>query len=164
MALRLLLPLLLLAATLLITQAQGIGSSASDCCLKNSRKAIPSTWVKSYRLQGPESGCLLHAVVLTTKRNKKICASPADPEVQKLMQHLDKKAKNDKGQSPRPRSRPRRQNSVALKWKAEHCKAILGIVPGAREPSGESNCNRAFRSWQVSGRVAEWLVQPEESL
>ena len=50
----------------------------------------------------------------TTKKNKKICASPTDPAVQKLMQNLDKKVKNDKkdkkkGQSPRPRGRPKRQ-------------------------------------------------------
>ncbi|KAM6302994.1 C-C motif chemokine 21a-like [Podargus strigoides] len=114
MALRLLLPLILLAATFLIAQAQGIGSSASDCCLKNSRSAIPSNFVKSYSLQGPESGCLLRAVVLTTKRNKKICASPADPAVQRLMKNLDKKVKSNKedkqkGQSPRPRGRARRQ-------------------------------------------------------
>ncbi|XP_032844001.2 C-C motif chemokine 21 [Tyto alba] len=110
MALRLLLPLLLLAATLLIAQAQGIGSPASDCCLKHSRKAIPSNWVKSYRLQGPESGCMLRAVVLTTKKNKKICASPADPAIQQLMQNLDKGKKDKKkGQSPRTGGRPKRQ-------------------------------------------------------
>ncbi|KAM6391413.1 C-C motif chemokine 21-like [Rhynochetos jubatus] len=114
MALRLLLPLLLLATTLLIAQAQGIGSQARDCCLKHSQKAIPSNWVKSYTLQGPESGCLLRAVVFTTKKNKKICASPTDPAVQKLMNNLDKKVKNDKkdkkkGPSPRPRRRPKRQ-------------------------------------------------------
>ncbi|XP_010119733.1 PREDICTED: C-C motif chemokine 21, partial [Chlamydotis macqueenii] len=91
-----------------------IGSSASDCCLKYSQKAIPSSLVKSYSLQGPESGCLLRAVVFTTKKNKKICASPTDPAVQKLMQNLDKKVKNDKknkkkGQSPRPAGKPRRQ-------------------------------------------------------
>ncbi|XP_074992166.1 C-C motif chemokine 21-like [Calonectris borealis] len=108
MALHLLLPLLLLASTLLIAQAQGIGSSASDCCLKNSQKVVPSSWVKSYSLQGPKSGCLLRAVVFTTKRNKKICASPTDLAVQKLMQNLDKKDKK-KGQSPRPRGRPKWQ-------------------------------------------------------
>ncbi|GAB0202931.1 C-C motif chemokine 21 [Grus americana] len=114
MALRLLLPLLLLAAALLIAPAQGIGSSASDCCLKHSRKAIPSNLVKSYSLQGPELGCLLRAVVFTTKKNKKICASPTDPAIQKLMQNLDKKVKNDKkdkkkGQSSRSGGRPKRQ-------------------------------------------------------
>uniref|UniRef100_A0A8C8B5R2 Chemokine interleukin-8-like domain-containing protein n=1 Tax=Otus sunia TaxID=257818 RepID=A0A8C8B5R2_9STRI len=113
MALRLLLPLLLIAATFLIAQAQGIGSSAPDCCLKHSRKPVPSGWVKSYRLQGPESGCLLRAVVLTTKKNKKICASPTDSAIQKLMQNLDK-VKNDKkdkkkGHSPRARGGPKRQ-------------------------------------------------------
>ncbi|XP_056181495.1 eotaxin-like [Falco biarmicus] len=112
MALRLLLLLLLLlAAILAITEAQGIGSSPSDCCLKYSRKAIPSSWVKSYSLQGPESGCLLRAVVFTTKRNKKICASPTDSAVQKLMENLDKKVKNKKkkGQPPRPRGKPKQQ-------------------------------------------------------
>ncbi|XP_009482657.1 C-C motif chemokine 21-like [Pelecanus crispus] len=114
MALRLLPLLLLLAATVLIARAQGVGISASDCCLKNSRKAIPSSWVKSYTIQGPESGCLLRAVVFTTKRNKKICASPTDPTVQKLIQNLDKKVKNDKkdkkkGHTTRPGGRPKRQ-------------------------------------------------------
>ncbi|XP_014807969.1 PREDICTED: C-C motif chemokine 21 [Calidris pugnax] len=114
MALRLLLPLLLLAATILIVQTQGIGSSASDCCLKNSQAAIPRGLVKSYILQGPESGCLLRSVVFITKKNKKICASPTDPAIQMLMQNLDKRVKNDKkdrkkGQYPRSGGRPRRQ-------------------------------------------------------
>ncbi|KAL2294129.1 hypothetical protein Nmel_007851, partial [Mimus melanotis] len=91
----------------------GIGSSASDCCLKHSQRAIPSNVVTSYRLQGPESGCMLPAVVFTTKRKRKICASPDDSAVQKLMKHLDKKAKNDKNinnkQTQRPRSKPKKQ-------------------------------------------------------
>ncbi|XP_074934759.1 C-C motif chemokine 21-like [Phalacrocorax aristotelis] len=112
MALRLLLPLLLLAATLLMAQAQGIGSSASDCCLKHSQKPFPHRWVKSYSHQGPETGCMLRAVVFITKRGKKICASPNDPTIQKLIQNLNK-VKNDKkpkkGRSPRPGGRPKRQ-------------------------------------------------------
>ncbi|XP_053787973.1 eotaxin-like [Vidua chalybeata] len=120
MALRpflLLLPLL--AAALLITQAQGIGSSALDCCLKHSslKKDIPSGVMTSYHLQGPETGCYLRAVVLITKRNKKICVSPNDDTIQKLMQQLDKKAnnekdkkpKNNKGQTQRSRGRPKKQ-------------------------------------------------------
>ncbi|KAM6290000.1 C-C motif chemokine 21 [Aegotheles albertisi] len=112
MDLRLLLPLLLLAATFLLAQAQGIGSSASDCCLKHSPKVIPRNFVKSYTLQGPESGCLLRAVVFITKKNKKVCASPTDPATQNLMQNLDKeKNKKDrkKGQSQRAKGRARRQ-------------------------------------------------------
>ncbi|XP_009078886.1 PREDICTED: LOW QUALITY PROTEIN: C-C motif chemokine 20-like [Acanthisitta chloris] len=94
MALRLLLPLLLLAATLLIIQSQGIGSSASDCCLKHSQKPIPSRVVVSYSRQGPETGCLLNAIVFTTKKNRKICASPDNPAVRKLVHFLNKKAKD----------------------------------------------------------------------
>ncbi|XP_008943004.1 PREDICTED: C-C motif chemokine 21-like, partial [Merops nubicus] len=90
-----------------------IGSSASDCCLKYSQRTIPSNVVKSYSIQGPETGCLLKAVVFTTKKNKKICASPNDLAIQKLMQNLDKKVRRDKekkeGQSPRARRRSKRQ-------------------------------------------------------
>ncbi|KAM3655061.1 C-C motif chemokine 16-like [Ammospiza nelsoni] len=116
MALRpFLLLLLLLAASLLIAQAQGIGSSALDCCLKNRplKKEILGGVVTSYRQQGPESGCYLRSVVLITKRNRKICASPTDDTVLKLIQQLDKRAKNDKnrkkGQTQRPRGRPKKQ-------------------------------------------------------
>ncbi|XP_025963988.1 C-C motif chemokine 21-like [Dromaius novaehollandiae] len=105
MALRLLLPLLLLAAALLIYPARGISSQASDCCLKNSQRNIPAGWVKSYSLQGPETGCLLRAVVFTTRKNKKLCASPTDPAVQKLIQKLEKK----KGSSGAPRRKAPRQ-------------------------------------------------------
>ncbi|TRZ21030.1 hypothetical protein HGM15179_006051 [Zosterops borbonicus] len=113
MALRPFLLLLLLAAALLITQVQGIGSSASDCCLNHSQRIIPYSVVTSYRLQGPKTGCVLEAVVFTTKRNRNICASPDDDTVKKLMKHLDKKAKKDKsknrGQTQRPRGRPKKQ-------------------------------------------------------
>ncbi|XP_062455813.1 C-C motif chemokine 21 [Rhea pennata] len=105
MALRLLLPLLLLAAALLVYVAQGIGSPASDCCLKYSQNNIPPGRVKSYSLQGPESGCLLRAVVFTTRKNKKLCASPTDRTVQGLMQKLDKK----KAQSTASRRKASRQ-------------------------------------------------------
>ncbi|KAM4879279.1 C-C motif chemokine 21a-like [Sylvia borin] len=107
--------LLLLTAALLITQAQGIGSSASDCCLSHSQKTIPYGVVTSYRLQGPKMGCVLEAVVFTTKRNRNICASPNDDTVKKLMKHLDKKPKDAKNknkkkvQTQRPRGRPKRQ-------------------------------------------------------
>uniref|UniRef100_A0A8C5TLE6 C-C motif chemokine n=1 Tax=Malurus cyaneus samueli TaxID=2593467 RepID=A0A8C5TLE6_9PASS len=108
MAFRLFLPLLLLLAAILVfSQAQGIGSSASDCCLKHSKKDIRVAVLKSYRLQGPESGCMLRAVVFITKRNKKICASPTDATVQKQMKFLDEKAK--KGQPRRPRDRSKKQ-------------------------------------------------------
>ncbi|XP_005143522.1 C-C motif chemokine 21 [Melopsittacus undulatus] len=108
MALRLL--LLLLTATILISQAQGIGNLGMDCCLKYSEKLISVNRLTSYTLQEPESGCLLRAVVFTTKKNKKICASPTDADVQKMMQNLDKRVRKDKKrQPPRYRGRPKRQ-------------------------------------------------------
>ncbi|KAM6230207.1 C-C motif chemokine 21-like isoform 2-T2 [Porphyrio hochstetteri] len=109
MALRLLLPLLLLATTFLIVPAQGIDSSATDCCLKHSQRTIPRHMVKSYTIQGPETGCTLRAAVLITKKNKKICASPTNPDILKLMRNLDKKAKSKKGQSPRAGGKPKQQ-------------------------------------------------------
>ncbi|XP_010223028.1 PREDICTED: C-C motif chemokine 21-like, partial [Tinamus guttatus] len=68
-----------------------ISSQASDCCLKMSQRNIPLSLVRSYSMQGPESGCLLHAVVFTTRKGKKLCASPANPAAQKVMKKLDKK-------------------------------------------------------------------------
>ncbi|KAJ7424145.1 C-C motif chemokine 21 [Willisornis vidua] len=112
MALRLLLPLLMLAATLFIAQAQGIGSSASDCCLGHSQKTIPRDMVTSYTHQGPESGCLLRAVVFITKKGRKICASPTKPDVLKVMKYVDK-VKNDrnkkKGQPQRSGGKPKQR-------------------------------------------------------
>ncbi|XP_054254303.1 C-C motif chemokine 21 [Indicator indicator] len=95
MALHLLLMLFVLAATLLTDQAQGISSSASDCCLNYSRRAIPSRLVKSYNIQETALGCAISAVVFITKKDKKICASPDNPTVQRLMKNLDKKVKSD---------------------------------------------------------------------
>uniref|UniRef100_A0A8C3P1B1 Chemokine interleukin-8-like domain-containing protein n=1 Tax=Cyanoderma ruficeps TaxID=181631 RepID=A0A8C3P1B1_9PASS len=110
--------LLLLAAAFLITQVQGIGSSASDCCLKHSQRAVPYGVVTSYRLQGPKTGCVLEAVVFTTRKNRSICASPDDDAVKKFMKQLDKKAKEDKskkkGQIQRPRGRPKKQRRLRV--------------------------------------------------
>ncbi|XP_065596112.1 C-C motif chemokine 21a-like [Cyrtonyx montezumae] len=94
MALRVLLPLLLLVAALLLHQAEGVDNPASDCCLKTSQKTIPIKLVKTYSIQGPESGCVLRAVVFTTKKNVKICSSPSDPSVQKLIRSLENKRRN----------------------------------------------------------------------
>ncbi|XP_003643029.1 C-C motif chemokine 26 [Gallus gallus] len=108
MALRILLPLLLLAAALLLHQAEGVDNPASDCCLKTSQKAISIKWVKSYSIQGPESGCVLRAVVFTTKKNKKICSSPTDPIVQKLIKSLDSKRKS----TPQRKSKRQKRKQV----------------------------------------------------
>ncbi|XP_051497990.1 C-C motif chemokine 21 [Apus apus] len=113
MAPRLLLSLLLLAAAPLIAWAQGIGSSPSDCCLKYSKRRIPDGVVKSYSLQGSESGCMNPAVVIITKKDKKICFPPKRSDIQAIMQKLDNRGqdKKDKKKEPLqlPRSRSKRQ-------------------------------------------------------
>ncbi|KYO44129.1 C-C motif chemokine 19-like [Alligator mississippiensis] len=45
---------------------------AADCCLKLGLKAIPNRIVKSYRIQTPESGCSVRAVVFTTYKDKNL--------------------------------------------------------------------------------------------
>lgn len=84
---------------------------ASDCCLKTSKKTFPRAWVKSYRIQGPESGCLLRAVVFTTKKEKKICSSLTNPAVQKLIRSLEDKQKNPP-QKPQGRSKRQKRKQV----------------------------------------------------
>uniref|UniRef100_A0A493SX68 C-C motif chemokine n=1 Tax=Anas platyrhynchos platyrhynchos TaxID=8840 RepID=A0A493SX68_ANAPP len=84
----------------------GVDNVASDCCLRTSKKNIPSAWVKSYRIQGPETGCLLRAVVFTTKKEKKICSSLTSPAIQKVIRRLEDKQKNP-SQKPRRHSRGR---------------------------------------------------------
>ncbi|XP_006260785.1 C-C motif chemokine 19 [Alligator mississippiensis] len=85
---RLLLPLLLLAVLGLHTQGS---EPAADCCLKLGLKAIPNRIVKSYRIQTPESGCSVRAVVFTTYKDKNLCAPPDAPWVTDLMKKLDGK-------------------------------------------------------------------------
>ncbi|XP_071282072.1 C-C motif chemokine 21-like isoform X2 [Agelaius tricolor] len=93
----------------------GFGTSALDCCLKHRplKKEILGGVVTSYRHQGPESGCYLRSVVLITKKNRKICASPTEDAVLKLIQKLDRRAKNGKnrkkGQTQRRRDKPKKQ-------------------------------------------------------
>ncbi|XP_068523429.1 uncharacterized protein [Anas acuta] len=139
MALRILLPLLLLAAALLLLPAEGVDNVASECCLKTSKKNIPSVWVKSYRIQGPETGCPLHAVVFTTKKEKKICSSLSSPAVQRLIRNLEEKQKNPPQkprhlsfaqQEARKTSAPKLISDVdytALKSEIEMLKSSLGF-------------------------------------
>lgn len=83
----------------------GVDNPASDCCLKTSQRTIPIKWVKSYSIQGPESGCVLRAVVFTTKKNKKICFSPTDPAVQKLIKDLKNPRRNTSQGKPKRQKR-----------------------------------------------------------
>uniref|UniRef100_A0A8B9ZLB4 Chemokine interleukin-8-like domain-containing protein n=1 Tax=Anas platyrhynchos TaxID=8839 RepID=A0A8B9ZLB4_ANAPL len=121
MALRILLPLLLLAAALLLLPAEGVDNVASQCCERTSLEVIPSFLVKSYRIQGPESGCRLHAVVFTTRKEKKICSSLTSRAVQKLIRRLEDKQKN-------PSQKPRRLSFAQQKAKKTPAPKLISDV------------------------------------
>ncbi|KYO33076.1 hypothetical protein Y1Q_0005150 [Alligator mississippiensis] len=63
--------LLLLLAVLGLRCPQG-SDAAADCCLTISSKHIPPRIVTSYRIQTPESGCRLRAIVFITKQGLKL--------------------------------------------------------------------------------------------
>lgn len=87
--------LLLLAAALCLCKAQGGENQASDCCLSHKNNRIPHRLLSAYRIQSPETGCRIPAIVFITKKNKNLCAPPDAPWALDLMKKLDGK----KGQS-----------------------------------------------------------------
>ncbi|XP_006026612.1 C-C motif chemokine 7 [Alligator sinensis] len=104
--------LLLLLAVLGLRCPQG-SDAATDCCLTLSSKRIPPRIVTSYRVQTPESGCRLRAVVFITKQDVKLCASPHAPWVPGLMKKLDKKLQPPhKPQKQKRGPKPQKQDRV----------------------------------------------------
>ncbi|XP_075788930.1 C-C motif chemokine 21 [Pelodiscus sinensis] len=105
--------LLLLATALCLCQAQGSENQASDCCLRHNNHPIPLKVLASYRLQGPETGCRLPAIVFITKKNKSLCAPPNAKWAQDLMGKLEGqkgKLEGQKGKLPRRKgAKPRKQ-------------------------------------------------------
>ncbi|KAM9137513.1 C-C motif chemokine 21c-like [Pangshura tecta] len=87
--------LLLLAAALCICKAQGSENQAFDCCLSHRNNPIPHRLLSAYKVQSPETGCRVPAIVFITKKNKNLCAPPNAPWALDLMKKLDGK----KGQS-----------------------------------------------------------------
>uniref|UniRef100_A0A8C3SVY1 C-C motif chemokine n=1 Tax=Chelydra serpentina TaxID=8475 RepID=A0A8C3SVY1_CHESE len=83
--------LLLLAAALCLCKAQGGENQASDCCLNHKNQPIPHRLVSAYRIQSPESGCRLAAIVFITKKNRNLCAPPSARWALNLMDKLDGK-------------------------------------------------------------------------
>ncbi|XP_034630746.1 C-C motif chemokine 21b-like [Trachemys scripta elegans] len=83
--------LLLLAAALCICKAQGSENQASDCCLSHKNRPIPLHLLSAYRIQSPETGCRLSAIVFITKKNRNLCAPPNARWTLDLMEKLDRK-------------------------------------------------------------------------
>ncbi|XP_054842164.1 C-C motif chemokine 19-like [Eublepharis macularius] len=90
------LALLLLAALASALLAQGRANSTQDCCISVSPSSpiFPPNLQKrlvSYRIQGPEMGCHLEAIVFITQRGRQLCVSPDADWAPKLMKRIDKK-------------------------------------------------------------------------
>ncbi|XP_038259259.1 C-C motif chemokine 21b [Dermochelys coriacea] len=83
--------LLLLVAALCICKAQGSENQASDCCLSHKNRPIPHHLVSAYRIQSPETGCRLSAIVFITKKNRNLCAPPNARWTLDLMEKLNGK-------------------------------------------------------------------------
>ncbi|KAM9719986.1 C-C motif chemokine 25 [Menidia menidia] len=73
--------------------------SYDDCCLKYVKKGnknIQRHAVK-YRLQRPDGGCNIPAVIFIMRRGRMYCANPNDGWAKQLMQKIDEKeAKHSK--------------------------------------------------------------------
>ncbi|XP_057578563.1 C-C motif chemokine 21 [Hippopotamus amphibius kiboko] len=92
MAQSLVLSILVLVLSFCIPQTQGSDGGAQDCCLKYSRKKIPTHIVRSYRKQEPSLGCPIQAILFSPRKRSQpeLCADPKKNWVQHLMQRLDK--------------------------------------------------------------------------
>ncbi|XP_062411014.1 C-C motif chemokine 19-like [Sardina pilchardus] len=108
--------MMLLRVTALVLLACGLWDCATasagsegavDCCLATSSARIPPRLVKSYKVQTAGEGCRVDATLFITKRNKKLCAPPADKTkwVQHVIKKLNRKSaagcRRGKNQKPR---------------------------------------------------------------
>ncbi|KAM5194642.1 C-C motif chemokine 3-like [Mantella aurantiaca] len=85
--------ILIIGAVLAVYQVSAAGMNPSDCCLATNDNKIPYRILVSYRHQGSHSGCLVHAIVFKTKKNRHLCASNNSDWVKKYMTCLDKNMK-----------------------------------------------------------------------
>ncbi|XP_005003811.1 C-C motif chemokine 26 [Cavia porcellus] len=63
--------------------AMRAGNVAEVCCFHYSTKALPVSWVRSYKLT--RSSCSCQAVIFTTKRGKQVCFRPKAKWVQQYI-------------------------------------------------------------------------------
>ncbi|XP_004442184.1 PREDICTED: C-C motif chemokine 26 [Ceratotherium simum simum] len=81
-------PLVLLVFILSVHLGAAIRGSdvAKFCCFQYSHKILPWKYVRSYEFT--RSSCSQQAVILTTKRGKKVCAQPKEKWVQRYISLL----------------------------------------------------------------------------
>ncbi|NXO31688.1 CCL5 protein, partial [Cisticola juncidis] len=58
----------------------------TNCCFSYQMKPIPQRLIRSVFVTS--SSCSIPAVVLITKKERKVCADPQAPWVQKILQHF----------------------------------------------------------------------------
>ncbi|TFJ96889.1 S-adenosyl-L-homocysteine hydrolase [Platysternon megacephalum] len=103
--------ILLLAAALCSCKAQGSENQASDCCLSHKNHPIPLHLLSAYRIQSPETGCRISAIVFITKKNRNLCVPPNAQWALDLMEKLDRKKGQKRADRPgkQPRSKGAKQ-------------------------------------------------------
>ncbi|XP_015248727.1 PREDICTED: C-C motif chemokine 5-like [Cyprinodon variegatus] len=79
--------LCILGAALLSTVLCNSGNAADMCCFEYFPSPINSELISSYFKTGPR--CHLNAVVLITKRSRRICVNPEQRWVVKMINYLE---------------------------------------------------------------------------
>uniref|UniRef100_A0A8C4S865 Chemokine interleukin-8-like domain-containing protein n=1 Tax=Erpetoichthys calabaricus TaxID=27687 RepID=A0A8C4S865_ERPCA len=89
----------------------GNDDGAMDCCLETKDKPVPRNVVLSYRVQKPENGCSIKAIVFQAENGMSLCAPDSSKWVKNLMDYLDKNKRYRKGKpkGKHQRSKPKRQ-------------------------------------------------------
>ncbi|KAM9206247.1 C-C motif chemokine 21 [Dugong dugon] len=130
MAWSLALSLLVLFLALCSPGTQGSDGGAQDCCLRYSRRTIPTHVVRSYRKQEPSLGCPIPAILFTPRKRSQpeLCADPKEDWVQQLMQRLDK--------PPAPRKGP------------QGCRKDKGGPKPGKKGKGSKACKRTEQPTQ----------------
>ncbi|KAL3055464.1 hypothetical protein OYC64_018191 [Pagothenia borchgrevinki] len=69
-----------------------------DCCLKYVKQLGRSTQrhAVAYRLQVPDGGCNIPAVIFTMKRGREFCANPKEKWVPVLKKKIDRRPRGHK--------------------------------------------------------------------
>ncbi|XP_051950879.1 C-C motif chemokine 19a.2 [Xyrauchen texanus] len=86
---------LLIFTAVLWGSTEAFSDEAVDCCLTTKDTRIPMQILASYFHQTTENGCPIPATVFITKKDKKLCAPPAERHewIRKHISHLDRKKK-----------------------------------------------------------------------
>ncbi|XP_066473284.1 C-C motif chemokine 19-like [Tiliqua scincoides] len=104
MALRSQLLLCLLAALVCTLQVQGSDNAVLDCCHGTTDRPFSvkqAHRLRTYRIQGPQMGCHISAIVLITKKGRELCAPPDAPWALDLKRRLDERVARQKQQRSR---------------------------------------------------------------